>query len=80
MKLGDWVSKEHILNCTNRMSNNRMNMLDSIPFDRYPIAKEWKNKFELLRLFTSINSHTSVRTWYVTKRERNQNSMLQNRR
>jgi len=42
-------------------------MLDSISFDWDPTVNEWESKFELLRLYKSINGNTNVPKLYSTK-------------
>jgi len=65
VKLGSWVRTQRSRQY--QMITTRVSMLDSILFDWDPITNEWKNKFEQLRLYKSINGHTNVPKSYVTK-------------
>jgi len=68
VKLGRWINTQRTSRShQNRMPPNRISMLDSILFDWDPITNEWKNKFELLRLYKSINGNTNVLYRHATK-------------
>ena len=65
VKLSEWINRQR--SNKYQLSTNQISMLDSISFDWGPVEIEWKNNFELLRLYKSINGKTNVPQRYVTK-------------